>query len=217
MLDREAGSKERLAKANQLSREQATAGAALPPPPAAIKHPRPGGTDAPGAKRARLNTSTSLPLPPPPPPSASAVPLPLPPPAPQIPVPVIKINDGQPPSRVPELTPPAPDILPAQEFLASVTNPEATLVTVQVPKDPSSKWNFDGRAISVTVDITTATIKLLKESLRSELGDMPVNRIQLRLPGGGFLKDKDDLASLNIGPGSTLNLVQKTRGGGGRK
>ena len=39
------------------------------------------------------------------------------------------------------------------------------------------------------------------------------SRMQLRMAGAGFLKDKDGLAALNIGPGTTLDLVPKKRGG----
>ena len=85
---------------------------------------------------------------------------------------------------------------------------------MQTPADSTNaSWNLDGRAVSVRVDVTTGTVKAVKEACRSELGGMPTNKMQLRMPGAGFLKDKDTLAGLNIGPGTTLDLVPKKRGG----
>lgn len=87
-------------------------------------------------------------------------------------------------------------------------------VTVQTPADSANgSWNLDGRALSVRVDVTTGTVRTIKEACRSDLGGMPTNKMQLRMAGAGFLKDKDGLAALNIGPGTTLDLVPKKRGG----
>ena len=47
---------------------------------------------------------------------------------------------------------------------------------------------------------------------QSQLGDMPVSKQQLRGPSG-FLKDTLSLAFYNIGPGATLELTTRSRGG----
>ena len=117
------------------------------------------------------------------------------------------------------VAPPAPTgpidtILAPEAFIASLSDPANVEVTVQTPADSTNaSWNLDGRAVSVRVDVTTGTVKAVKEACRSELGGMPTNKMQLRMPGAGFLKDKDTLAGLNIGPGTTLDLVPKKRGG----
>ena len=117
------------------------------------------------------------------------------------------------------IAPPAPlgpidTILAPEAFIASLSDPTNVEITVQTPADSTNaSWNLDGRAVSVRVDVTTGTIKTVKEACRSELGGMPTNKMQLRMPGAGFLKDKDTLAGLNIGPGTTLDLVPKKRGG----
>ena len=117
------------------------------------------------------------------------------------------------------IAPPAPlgpidTILAPEAFIASLSDPTNVEVTIQTPADSTNaSWNLDGRAVSVRVDVTTGTVKAVKEACRSELGGMPTNKMQLRMPGAGFLKDKDTLAGLNIGPGTTLDLVPKKRGG----
>ena len=222
LLNQEADSRKRLEKANRIIREQAQPGPSLPPPPSrsapasnppppppvaprqrsAATRPKPSAEGLPVAKRARIDerpSSQSARLPSPNLPAAAAVPPPPPPPAPL---------EGVPP--------PAPlatgkAIIPAKEFIASLPNAQKVSVTVMVPNDPTNlAWNFDGRAVSLTVDITSATVKNLKEILHPHLGDMPVNKIQLR-NASTFLKDKDGLAQLNITSGTTLELVPKIR------
>lgn len=66
------------------------------------------------------------------------------------------------------------------------------------------------------------TIKGVKKRIREELGGgMPVNKMQVKSPALGFLKDGITLAVYNIGkeeeegwngPGTVLELVPKVRG-----
>lgn len=56
-------------------------------------------------------------------------------------------------------------------------------------------------------------MKDLKDCIGVLIGGMPSNKQQLKSPCG-FLKDKDTLASLNIGgANSTLELSVRSRGG----
>jgi len=67
--------------------------------------------------------------------------------------------------------------------------------------------------MSVTVDVMTK-VKAIKQQIRVKLGDMPVNKMQLKSPEIGFLKDSLSLAYLNIGPNNnSLSMVPKVRGG----
>jgi hypothetical protein len=53
----------------------------------------------------------------------------------------------------------------------------------------------------------------VKAALKPQLGNMPMNKMQLKHSQQGFLKDTFSLAHYNIGPMTTLELVPKTRGG----
>jgi hypothetical protein len=56
-------------------------------------------------------------------------------------------------------------------------------------------------------------VKTVKQQIQPQLGDMPVNKIQLKSATLGFLKDSLSLAHLNIGPNSNaLDLIPKVRG-----
>ena len=225
LLDREA-SRQRLADANRLIREQAqqqqaapAVGASMPPPP---NHPRPSGLEAaPAAKRARVDAPSAAVgagVPPPPPPQAPAPVPPVAAPAPAAPVvpppPPPPAAAAAPPPALPAPGGPSDTILAPEAFIASLSDPTSVEVTVQTPADSANAgWNLDGRALSVRVDVTTGTVKTIKEACRPDLGGMPTNKMQLRMAGAGFLKDKDGLAALNIGPGTTLDLVPKKRGG----
>jgi hypothetical protein len=104
-------------------------------------------------------------------------------------------------------------LLSANEFAAQYTEP--INVNCVTPVDASvAAWGLGGQTVTVTVPVT-CTIKLLKEALTSVLGGMPGNKQQLKaLTGGGFFKDTQTLATLNIGEGGTVELSCKTRGGG---
>jgi len=56
-------------------------------------------------------------------------------------------------------------------------------------------------------------IKAIKEELRGQLNKIPANKLQLKHPSLGFLKDAATLAQLNLGPLVNLEMVPKTRGG----
>ncbi len=112
--------------------------------------------------------------------------------------------------------PPPPtenQILSESDFIATLANPENLPICVQVPHDPSNAdWNFNGQIVDVSI-AAAAKIKAVKEALTPQLGNMPTNKMQLKHPTAGFLKDAFSLAHYNIGPMTTLELVPKTRGG----
>ncbi len=99
------------------------------------------------------------------------------------------------------------------DFARSLEDPTVTL-SIVVPNDESyASWNFNGQTLKVSVDVMTK-IKGLKQKLQAQLGDMPLNKMQLKSPDVGFLKDAFSLAKLNIGSHSKpIELVPKVRGG----
>lgn len=226
-------SKKRLNDANRLIREQAqqpqpqpfmaqatAAGPSLPPPPPPMAPdtmmppppaPYMGHSEAalplhsdgmaPPAKKPRLDATTDG-MPPPPVPGA-------------IP-PALAAPELVPPGLAPvppPIEPPEPvEILSEEEFAASLGDPTVHL-TIQIPDDASNAaWNFNGQVISLSVDVMSK-VKVVKQELRSHLGGMPMNKIQLKSQSTGFLKDSLSLAILNIGPNAALEMVPKTRGG----
>lgn len=113
--------------------------------------------------------------------------------------------------------PPPPQekqILSETDFIATLDNPENVPICIQVPHDSSNAdWNFNGQIIDVSLP-ASAKMKAVKEALQPQLGNMPINKMQLKHPTAGFLrKDAFSLAHYNIGPMTTLELVPKTRGG----
>ncbi len=106
----------------------------------------------------------------------------------------------------------APTKLSEADFADSLPSPTVTL-SIIVPNDPNySSWNFNGQTLSVSIDVMTK-IKGLKQKLQPELGGMPVNKMQLKSPDVGFLKDAFSLAKLNIASHSpAIELVPKVRG-----
>ena len=166
----------------------------LPPPPvaptpaSAVPHVAPPTSDEPDAKRLKFDPSVSNP-------------------------------PGEPLS-LPETTAPPPqpeapaERLSEADFIATLSTPDELPFCVRIPHDPSSaSWNLNGQTIDLTM-AATCKIKELKEKIREELGgDMPTNKMQIKHPSYGFMKDAMSLAHFNIGPMSTLDLVPKTRGG----
>lgn len=222
-------SEKRLMEANLLIRNQAMQGPGLPgappaqmaavappppPPPQPIAMQQVDGE--PAAKRAKIeeqqmNLLPSMMVPPAAPVSPMPVPAGLPPP----PMP----PQFDPNAAIPPVPPPPPQqqqptILPEEEFIATLDNPNEIYFCVLVPHDPSnSNWNFNGQTIDVTLS-AKSKIKELKELLKGQLGGMPINKMQLRHPVSGFMnKDALTLGYFNVGPGMTLDLVPKTRGG----
>jgi len=84
-------------------------------------------------------------------------------------------------------------------------------VAVAVPSDPSSGPALNGQILQLSVSIKT-TVKDLKERVSEQLGNMAVNKFQLKA-SSGFLKDAQTLAAVNIGAGGTLELSLRSRGG----
>ena len=121
---------------------------------------------------------------------------------------------------VPDTTapPPKPDAaaerLSEADFIATLSTPDELPFCVRIPHDPSSaSWNLNGQTIDLTM-AATSKIRELKEKIREELGGgMPTNKMQIKHPSYGFMKDVMSLAYFNIGPMSSLDLVPKTRGG----
>ena len=226
-------SEKRLMEANQLIRNQmqgpALPGAPPPPPvPAASTMPPPppppqpmpsqlsdGGE--PAAKRAKIEEPQINMNPP-----MMAGPVPPAPPTAMLPG-IAPPPPGMPPNFDPSaaaaapLVPPPPPqqtVLSEEDFIATLDNPDEIYFCVVIPHDPSnSNWNFNGQTIDVTLG-ARSKIKDVKEFLKSQLGGMPMNKMQLRHPVSGFMnKDALTLAHFNVGPGMTIDLVPKTRGG----
>jgi len=112
--------------------------------------------------------------------------------------------------------PPPPEenqILSESDFIATLGNPDDVPICIQIPHDSSNAdWNFNGQIFDVSL-AALAKVKAVKEALKPQLGNMPINKMQLKHPTAGFLKDTFSLAHYNIGPMATLELVPKTRGG----
>ncbi len=168
--------------------------------------------ELPDAKRVRIdNNATQEGIPPPPP---------LQPPSNQL---LINIHGAyQQEGNALQPPPPPPEILETEvvqtrlselDFVKSLPDPNVE-ISIIVPNDDSfASWNFNGQTIEVSIDVMTK-IKGLKQKIQSQLGDMPVNKMQLKSRDFGFLKDASSLASLNIGSHSQpLELVPKLRGG----
>jgi len=106
-----------------------------------------------------------------------------------------------------------PTTLSEADFVNSLPDPNI-LINIQVPDDPSQEsWNLNGQTISITVNVMVK-VKAIKQQIMSQLGSMPVNKMQLKNSTLGFLKDSVSLAYLNIGPNdNSLELIPKVRGG----
>ena len=181
---------------------------AIPPPPP-TPHDRPP-MSLPDAKRVRVDGVPTQGQP-----MQLQMPLQMPPP--------VMDNMMQPPLPPPNAPPPAaekdtevvaaPTRLSEADFADSLANPMVD-ISIVVPNDASySSWNFNGQTINVSIDVMTK-IKGLKQKLQPDLGGMPVNKMQLKSPDVGFLKDAFSLAKLNIASHSpAIELVPKVRGG----
>jgi hypothetical protein len=116
----------------------------------------------------------------------------------------------------PPLPPPMDEneLLSESDFIATLLDPNDVPICIRIPHDPSnSAWNLNGQIQDINAKATT-TVKDLKALLKEQLGGMPMNKMQLKNPTSGFMnKDGLSLASLNIGPMTTIDLVPKTRGG----
>jgi len=105
-------------------------------------------------------------------------------------------------------------LMPEEDFIASLSDTIVKL-SIRIPEDSSSQsaaWGLRGQTLELSVDVKSM-VRSIKEELKSMLGGMPVNKMQLKRSQGGFLKDTNTLAYLNIGPKGMLDMVPKTRGG----
>jgi hypothetical protein len=87
------------------------------------------------------------------------------------------------------------------------------VLAIKCPEDDSNpQWNLRGQLISLSVPGVKASIKEVKELLTPMLGGMPPNKMQLKSPASGFLKDSQTLASYNVAGNTTLELLPRSRG-----
>lgn len=100
-------------------------------------------------------------------------------------------------------------VVPEEDFAARYPSP--VNIIVNIPTDSNSTWELRGQSLSVCVGVTQ-TVKELKDCIGALIGGMPPNKQQLK-SSSGFLKDKDTLASLNIGDSHILELSVRSRGG----
>lgn len=142
-----------------------------------------------------------------------AVPLMPPPPPPQ----------GMPPPPPPEEAPPPPPeepepkrqkldelmLISEDQFLAQ--HPGAVRIAVAVPS-VEGEGNLKGQTVEVTIHTLSETILSLKEKISGEIA-LPANKQKLSGRGGFFFKDNLSLAHYNVGPGETLTLALRERGG----
>lgn len=179
--------------------------AVVPPaPPASHRRPEPA---LPDPKRVRMEGTQQ--------PYGMNVAAPLPPavrlvpPIPPVGVPVLPGPISQPETDTVTL----PTTLSEADFAKSLPDPNIA-INIHVPSDPNqASWNLNGQTISITIDVMTK-VKTIKQQIQSQLGSMPVNKMQLKNSGVGFLKDSLSLAYLNIGPNNnSLELLPKVRGG----
>lgn len=180
------------------------------------EEPTPAGPSLPAPKKAREVVTTVVApvttLPPPPPPSAVTTVPPPPPMKPSAPEDPFASAVSGVAAKVP---PEAPrERMSSTDFAASLTSPQVTLL-IRIPNDPAQMaWNFFGQVVTLEVDVQS-TIKQIKHEVSKSLNGMAVNKIQLKYtPTGAFLnKANETLASLNIGPKASLEMLPKTRGG----
>lgn len=124
----------------------------------------------------------------------------------------------------PAVAPPAEEekeLLPAEEFIASLGENPLVELQVRLPNDATSQnWNFFGQTLTLVGIDPKSSIRDIKVVLsKQHLNDMPVNKIQLKISTsstdakGKFLNNNATLAALNIGPNAELELKTKQRGG----
>jgi len=205
-------------------------GGAYPPPPpgAALPHrlpPPPGPAPAPAASA--QPTAPAQPSPPPSAAAASASAHPAPPAAaedqPAAKKQRVSALDAA-ASTAAKLKGPA-GLIPESVFLS--TNPPSVSISVQVPNDPNSAFNFKGQSIPLQLQLKDP-VQTLKDKLSHQLNLMPTNKMKLQMPpqpsaaaaaSGGHTStvhlNKDDvtLAFYNVADGATLTLGVKERGG----
>eukprot|EP00268_Persea_americana_P058538 TRINITY_DN708_c0_g1_i4.p1 TRINITY_DN708_c0_g1~~TRINITY_DN708_c0_g1_i4.p1 ORF type:complete len:809 (+),score=221.31 TRINITY_DN708_c0_g1_i4:585-3011(+) len=198
-----------------------------PPPPMPIPS-----TQQPHMLRPPLPPSISVnprSIPPPPPPGSQFTPLAVPRPFVPMPMPPTNMSmipppplpQGMPPPPPPEeAPPPLPDepepkrqrvddanLIPEDQFLAQ--HPGSVRISVSVPN--VDEGNLKGQLLEITIQSLSETVGSLKEKIAGEV-QLPANKQKLS-GRAGFLKDNLSLAYYNIGPGETLTLALRERGG----
>ena len=93
--------------------------------------------------------------------------------------------------------------------------PDPITINITVPNNATANinpaWDLRGQTLSISISVKQ-TIKELKDLIGEAVGGMVASKQQLK-GSTGFLKDQQTLASLNIGPGSTLEMSARSRGG----
>ncbi|XP_075486666.1 putative splicing factor 3A subunit 1 [Primulina tabacum] len=192
-----------------------------PPPPMSMVHGQP----------LMANQPSLLPsmLPVPPPPGSQFtmlggprpfVHIPMPQPGmPMVPPP--PMLQGMPPPPPPEeAPPPLPDepepkrqrlddsmLVPEDQFLVKHSGPAH--ISISVPNVDEA--NLKGQVLEITVQSLSETVGSLKEKIAGDI-QLPANKQKLS-GKAGFLKDNLSLAYYNIGPGDSLSLSLRERGG----
>jgi len=87
----------------------------------------------------------------------------------------------------------------------------AVELRVVVPAHPSAEWSLSGQTITAEVPLRE-TVGALKAALAQQT-KLPANKQKLQFGAAGFLKDAHTLAYYNVGPGASLTLEVKERGG----
>ena len=87
----------------------------------------------------------------------------------------------------------------------------AVRLVVAVPL-VEGEGNLKGQTLEVTIHSLSETILSLKEKISGEIA-LPANKQKLSGKGGFFFKDNLSLAHYNVGPGETLTLALRERGG----
>ncbi|CAM6101094.1 unnamed protein product [Calypogeia fissa] len=204
--------------------------AILPTPPPPMRPPPPAAPPAP--QNPLLVRPPAAPLPPPmasppagvpqyappPRPFAPVMPPAMPPMAPPPPPPPSTLPPPPPPEEVPPPPPEEPEpkrqkmdevqLIPEDQFLAQ--HPGPVRITVSVPS-VEGEGNLKGQLLELTIQSLSETILNVKEKIANELA-LPANKQKLN-SHLLFLKDNLSLAHYNIGPGETLTLGLRERGG----
>lgn len=138
-------------------------------------------------------------MPPPPPPQA----MPPPPPPEEAPPPLPEEPEPKRP-KLDEML-----LIPEDQFLAQ--HPGAVRIVVAVPL-VEGEGNLKGQMLEVTIHSLSETVSSVKEKIAGEIA-LPANKQKLSGKGGFFFKDNLSLAYYNVGPGETLSLGLRERGG----
>jgi hypothetical protein len=111
------------------------------------------------------------------------------------------------------LPPSSLDLIPEEVFASQ--HPDPITLHITVPNNATANinpaWDLRGQTMDISISVTK-TVKELKDLIGEAVGGMAGSKQQLKGPSG-FLKDQQTLASLNIGPGCSLEMTARSRGG----